>query len=74
MVDVGCERRTQLVELAVARAGTEQHLELEAVRGKRPGQVVDQADAHRLGLGLRAGPIEAECGGGSGRSLQQRSA
>ena len=43
-------------------------------RGKRPGQVVDQADAHRLGLRLRACPIEAECGGGSRRSLQQRSA
>ena len=43
-------------------------------RGKRPGQVVDQADANRLGLCLRACPIEAECSGSSRRSLQQRSA
>ena len=42
--------------------------------GKGPGQVVDQPDAHCLGLGLRARPIEAECSGGSSRSLQQRPA
>ena len=45
-----------------------------AAGSKRAGQVVDQADAHCFGLCLRACPIEAECGGGSRGSLQQRSA
>ena len=31
----------------------------------RPGQVVDQADAHRFGLRLGACPIEAKCSGGT---------
>ena len=43
-------------------------------RSKGAGQVIDHADAQGFGLRLGAGPIEAECGGGSRGSLQQRSA
>ncbi|MFK4580640.1 hypothetical protein ABIF83_004087 [Bradyrhizobium ottawaense] len=42
-----------------------------AACGEGTGEVVDQADAQILGLRLGPGPIEAECGGGSRRTLQQ---
>ncbi len=43
-------------------------------RSKRAGQVVDHADAHGFRLRSCARPIEAECGGRSRGSLEQRSA
>jgi len=43
-------------------------------RSKRTGQVVDQADAQRLGLCPCAGPIEAQHGGRSRGIPEQRSA
>lgn len=42
-----------------------------AARRKRAGQIVDHTDAQSFSLCLGACPIEAECGGGSRRGLQQ---
>ena len=42
-----------------------------ATRSERTGEVVDHADAHRLGLRLRAGPVETGYRGSGGGILQQ---